>query len=702
MDRISDKRKSMAAMAVFRDLYNQKKDIYSVIAEFLKLAIVENGLKVFELQEIANIVKKDNGMDLPVAVIKRSLGRLKFLDRDKTRYTINPEVAFDAEQISKETKTEDEENQAIINQICDFYESKTGKILSQDEKETLCDEFCAFVIDDTNAPVYGAYISEYIISQSANKDFVEQLDQIRQGVLIFVAFSYNTNYDAIDKINTPLNIYLDTEILFHLCGLNGLVYKNLFDEFYSLVEEINKRAKKPIIRLHYFAESEDEINSYFYVAEKIVRKEERLDPSSQAMRNIVNGCIDPYDVVQKKADFFKILKDKSITLDSQERYYDKEVNYPFLINSETFYNNKEEGVTDKDIDRKVNLLNYVSIKRGFKSQAIFRNVGHILLSANKVTFSIAFDNSIRESNTVPLATSLTFLTNRFWMSLNKNLTNISSLKSINIITKAQIALSTKINDNVSRLYSQYVEEDKQGKYDVEKSKVCLAELHKSMVNPDELTSEKAEDYLDILSYNDIETYVAEKALLEAQLQDEKLRMKKDLDLLQKKRDEDNAKHQEENNRHNATIEKAANEIHASRNKEIKEAYRNAKACYDANKDIVTKKEYNALKNKNIKNAISYALVVIFLFVVSITIVKYNGENVWLYIIAGIFNLILFALPFVRPIIKHEFIANSYRFCFSQKYRKAKMDDIREQYKINNPEPTLELCNLKQIIEELQS
>lgn len=34
MDRISDKRKCMAALAVFRDLYEKKQDIYSVISEF--------------------------------------------------------------------------------------------------------------------------------------------------------------------------------------------------------------------------------------------------------------------------------------------------------------------------------------------------------------------------------------------------------------------------------------------------------------------------------------------------------------------------------------------------------------------------------------------------------------------------------------------------------------------------------------------
>ena len=52
MDRISDKRKCMASLAVFRDLYNTKRDIYSVIAEFAKLALAEKALSSFNLQLI--------------------------------------------------------------------------------------------------------------------------------------------------------------------------------------------------------------------------------------------------------------------------------------------------------------------------------------------------------------------------------------------------------------------------------------------------------------------------------------------------------------------------------------------------------------------------------------------------------------------------------------------------------------------------
>ena len=694
MDRISDKCKSMAAMAVFRDLYNQKKDIYSAIAEFVKLAIVENGLITFDLQEISNIIKENNGIELPLAVIKRSLNRLNFLHKERTSYTINPDVEFDAQSILEETQRESIENQNIINLLNNFYSSRTNKQLSEEDRTTLCNEFCAFVIDDTNAPVYGEYISEFIISQSANKDFIEQLNQIRQGVLIFVAFNYNTNYDSIDKIDNPLNIYLDTEILFHMYGLNGPIYKSLFDEFYNLVTEINKRAKKKLVRLLYFSESEDEINNFFYKAEKIVRKEERLDPSKQAMKNIVNGCTDPYTVIEKKANFFQALKEKDITLDPQERYYDKEVNHPFLINSDKFYENKDGDVTERDIDRKVNLLNYISIKRGFKSHAIFRNIGHILLSANKVTFSIAFDNSVRESNMVPLATSLSFLTNRFWISLNKSLTNISTLQSINIITKAQIALSTRINDNVGRLFQQYIKDDKEGKYDLEKSKACLAELHKAVVDPKDLTVERAEDFIDILSINDIEQYIAEKSLLAARIKEEGIKLKGAYESLQRTKEQDDKMHQ-------AALEKAAKEIMVNRNNEIKSKHRIALDEYNNQKDTAIISSYNQEKQNSIITAMVYISFITLLYCVNFFVAKSKDAETSYYITSFLVGMIIFAIPFMRPLIKHDKISNAFKFCLSGQYRNSRREYFTDEYVKRNPEPTLKLYSLDEIITELK-
>lgn len=690
MDRISDKRKCMASLTVFRNLYNQKRDIYCVIAEFIKLAIAEKALSSFDLQEMVNIINQEYGFDLPVAVVKRALGKLDFLNKDKSSYTIKKDAVFNADEIRKDTQTENNVNQKAIDSLCVFVEGKMGKSLSIHEKEELCNDFCTFIIDDTNSSQFGEYISQFIIEQSNDKAFVEQLNQIRQGVVIFVGLNYNADYNAVDKLDTQLHIYLDTEIIFHMFGLNGALYKDLFDEFYELVQEVNKKAKTPIIKLRYFAENRDEIESYFKIAERIVRKEEQLNPSKQAMSNIVNGCIDASQVVEKKSKLFRMLAEKGITLDTQEHYYDKETNWNYLIDSKPFYEYNDNDTSEKDIDRKVRLLNYISIKRGYKSQSIFRTVGHILLSANKVTFTIAFDKNVKNDNCVPLATSLSFLTNRFWMVLNKGLSNMSTLRSINVITKAQIALSSRINDNVGRLFSQFIEEDKQGKFDIDSKKATLAELHKSTVSPDDLHADNADSYVEVLSVNDINAFIAERKLVEAKNKEEhqntlkKMKEQHDADL-------------KERAKKDASLRKAALEIQDKRNREYQNEYEKQKEDYFKGKATFIKKNGRKDWRKNAVIATVHFLIVIGLVVVSIF-----NENNKIKSLSISISFIIYIIPFVRPLWNHEKVSKAYKYLLCPSYRKQKNIEYENEYRDNNPKPMLKHISIEEVLQELMN
>ena len=82
MDRISDTRKCMASLAIFKTLYDEKKDLYSVIASFSQQLIYDQKLHAFNLQEFCNKLKDVYGFNLPNAVVKTSLKRLKFLECD--------------------------------------------------------------------------------------------------------------------------------------------------------------------------------------------------------------------------------------------------------------------------------------------------------------------------------------------------------------------------------------------------------------------------------------------------------------------------------------------------------------------------------------------------------------------------------------------------------------------------------------------
>ena len=61
MNIISDQKKCMASLAVFKQLFNSSSDIFDVIAEFVRQAIVENGLTVFTEQQMHDLLLQDNG-----------------------------------------------------------------------------------------------------------------------------------------------------------------------------------------------------------------------------------------------------------------------------------------------------------------------------------------------------------------------------------------------------------------------------------------------------------------------------------------------------------------------------------------------------------------------------------------------------------------------------------------------------------------
>lgn len=691
MDRISDKRKCMASLAVFRDLYNQKRDVYCVIAEFIKLAIAEKALTSFNLQQMVNIINQDYGFDLPVAVVKSALGKLDFLNKEKSLYSIKKDAVFNADEIRNNTLTENCENQKAIDSLRVFVEEKMERKLSIYEKEELCNDFCTFIIDDTNSSKFGEYISQFIIEKSNDNAFVEQLNQIRQGVVIFVGLNYNADNNAVDKLDTQLHIYLDTEIIFHMFGLNGALYKDLFDEFYELVQEVNKKAKKTIIKLRYFAENRDEIDSYFKIAERIVRKEEQLNPSKQAMSTIVNGCVDASQVVEKKSELYRMLTEKGITLDSQEHYYDKETNWNYLIDCKQFYEYKDNDTSEKDIDRKVRLLNYISIKRGYRSQSIFRTVGHILLSANKVTFTIAFDKNVRNDNCVPLATSLSFLTNRFWMVLNKGLSNLDTLRSINIITKAQIALSSHINNNVDKLFKQFVEDDKQGKFDTNMKKVTLAELHKSTVSPDDLNADNTDAYVDVLSVNDINAFIAERELTEAKNKKVHQETLKQMEEMKERYDADLKKRDMHSSEQEAALKKAALQIQSNTNAKERKEYKEQRIKYKKGmKDDLSKR----VTAKYFIVFIHFIFVVV-TFVVTNTII--SGEVVTKNIGCFVTNVIC---PLLLPLINLEFVSNAYKYIFCSSYKKHLYRQYEQQYKTKHLEPILKETSIEEVLQEL--
>lgn len=663
----------MASLAIFKTLYDENKDLYSVIASFSQQLIYDQRLHGFSLQEFCNKIKEAYGFNLPIAVVKTSLKRLKFLESNGASFTYKgtfEELADKEEKVSSLEKDNETKNQEIFDALLQYVEKEEGLVLNHAQKEQLYNSFCSYVIDENAEVEFKNDISSFILSRSNDAFFTEQLNNIRLGVVIFVGLTYNTNYDKIDGIDTKLNIYLETEILFHRAGYNGELYKTLYEDFSKLVADINRRARNKLISLYYFSETRREIENYFAIAEDIVKGKKQLDPSRTAMKHIVNNCESASDVKEIESVFFDELTQNGILLDRQENYYDKE-NYELNLEHEKFI--QDDSVSEADVLDKLRLLNYINIKRGGKPQKIFRNVGHILLTGNSLTFRLAFDEEIRKEGDVPLATCLDFITNRFWLIADKGMASNMKLKSLDILTKAQIVMSASVSESVARKFKKLIQEEKAGNFDVEKKKAALAGLHTHAIKPEDLDSTNQETYLNFIKTKDIDAYIAKNEFEKQQAKEALARSNAKADVNQE------------------IARKATLSYIEKENEQRKEEYKRRIDEYRQRKKNWIDQQMHTKRKGALKCVLLWLAVVVLVCMQ----VLCNQNSFWYVILALLVAIVSCVMHFVNPLP----LLQKAKFLISKKERYAVLKAVVKSYPKEKDRPKLKLMTIEEAEKE---
>ena len=498
----------LASLAVFRELYNSEKDVYGVIASFLTDLIKTQRLYSFNLNEIHHKFNTSFEFDIPRAVIKTSLGRLDFLEHTKTDYIVKDISNVNDEDFDKKQNQIISKNERIIDKLYSFIEKEKETILKEKEKETILHNFCNFLIDESNGNEYLEYIASFVIENEDKEEFKSQLNLIREGVILYSGIKFNNNINDIGSWRTELTIYLETEILFHIAGYNGELYQTLVLDLLELLKEVNQKAKKKLIRLKYFKETRDEIEDFFTKAKYLLKGNEKPNPDVTAMVSILKGCSSVSDIMDKKSDFYTLLKGKGIIEDEYDKYFEPYNHKYNIIDTEITESVSEE--IGKDATNYLRLLNFISIHRKESKISNFDNIGFILLSGNAVTLKVAWNDLLKDTGNVPLATHLSFLTNKFWFKLNKGFGKNSLPKSFDIITKAQISLSKLLNDTVGEKYTELQNEFKNGNLSEEQAKARVVNLRNQVRNPEEIKEDTVKDVLSILTEDSLEKFVEEQ------------------------------------------------------------------------------------------------------------------------------------------------------------------------------------------------
>lgn len=513
----------LAATSVFAELVNNDIDYKDVINSFIISTYNLEGRYVMNSQEITHSLTKNYDFDIPEAVIKGQLNSLykkDIIEYNQGNYIITPEMISSQSQIKKELNDKVIVQNKIFEKLVSYIQLNTSK-LSTSQIEEVNSYFVNYLFDNSFNGEYSELVSKFIIINSSDENFTNELNLIREGIILFRGFKFSHDFGENDLWNTDLNIYLDTEHLFSINGYNGELHKKMVIDFYDLVRDLNTKIGTKRIYLSFFHEAKDEIEKFFNSAKEIFDKKRTKDISNQAMKFILDGVKDKSEIIKKEAKFFENLKTMGIFQCPEIQIPDEEfvvynIENPHILNK--YCSQHEEG----DIINIMKTFTNINYLRKGKNNLNLENIKHILVSADSLTRKISRDieTKISESD-FSFSTDLYYITHRLWFKLNKGFGFKGKLPTtLDVVAKAQVIISNKLNNVVHKRFELIKNDITNGIRTEDEVKSYYLKLRANSVNPEELNSTNIEEKTKILFENeDIEKHLKEETLLKQELEE---------------------------------------------------------------------------------------------------------------------------------------------------------------------------------------
>lgn len=513
----------LASAALFRELYDNNKDIYDVISEFIRASILLNSKWTFNATECTQSLQNNFGFQIPEAVIKTCLKNRLQRNEETTLergiYTVTEK--FDrSKSIQPNLKTSQSEYNEIVENLVKHVRALS---VTDIDTEKLKSNFNDYLLDERIPSEYVKHINHFLLKYEFDKDFKEKLNRIEEGLVLYAGIRYSPDLSSLGHWCGDLIIFLDTEHLFSAAGLNGVLYQQIFDDFNSLVKEVNsKKSKYGKIKLQYFEETNAEVENFFYSAEKIVENHRQIDPSKTAMLAIVNGCSSKSDVLGKKSNFLGKLRQLKIEIEESQNYYGDN---NFNIEDEKSISNLKEAFGHKTEDDRcsgiLKIFTKVNCIRNGNSKLAIDRVPAIFMTENRLTQRVAFSDIVYGGNgSIPFATNIEFLTERLWFKLNKGFgANNKTPASFDVIIKAKLVLSSQVKKSVSERFNEIKAQYDRGDIDNESTALLISELRNKPSSPDNISTENIDDSINFIGDIFIENVLREKTILEKRSED---------------------------------------------------------------------------------------------------------------------------------------------------------------------------------------
>ncbi len=515
--RMEDQR-LLASVALFRKLYDNEKDSYDVLADFIRAAINIKNLWNFTVDDCSKALKNNFGFKIPTAVLKSCLKRRLKDELELSHGTYGITAKFEkSETLENEINLAQKEQENIILELIDFVSDSKEKPLKLDDENRLRDDFRQFFLGGSKPGAYHVDIGKFILSKSRDLEFTKKLNHLEEGLILYQGIEYSPDIGTINSWRSDYSIYLDTEILFWANGYDGLLFESLFKEFIELVKEVNLKASNEAkIHIKYFPETKQEIDSIFSAAEHLFKERRLADPSRAAMQHLLKDCKSKSDIVAKRAMFYSLLNRYNITQEADIDYYNPpEFNCESRETLEALASEFTE-VPNEKIANTLKFFTKVNYLRGGISNKGLEQSKAILVSGKNLSRNLAWHPKVLQTEgAIPFSTDLDYLTERFWFKLGKGFGgNTKSLVSFDVVARAQIILSTQVSSKVSDEFKELTRRIEAGEMQTNDANFIIADLKTKTIKPEDLSPESIENLSEFLDVDSIEAGIRTKRLLE--------------------------------------------------------------------------------------------------------------------------------------------------------------------------------------------
>lgn len=682
---------SLASYAVMKTLYDNNRNLYSVIGEFVDQLIIKRQiLSSFAPDQLGDWMQEEYGMSIPIAILLKVCKEDKYTKlvraESKTTITVNSALILSIKDDIIQQKIDEElkNNKELLNLLITYIQEQQEQDLTEAEKAKVESAFCAYFTDTTYANEYESYVCDFIlnIQNNGNQEQKDQLQSIKEGLFLRLGLTYQSDYSNFNV--DELHIYLDTEIIFDALGYNGTLWKQLFDDFKEQVKLVNAHKKKTCIQLHYFDRTNEDIEKFFTSARSILEGRS-IHTSTVAMNTILEKAISSNAGIDDVyASYQEGLRDLSISKKDNPTSIDNAESY--LLNYHELQNKFADADKDKFEDS-YHFLNFIQYLRKNRRYYEFSQAKHIFLTGTSLTRRMASQIAFNDEGpkSVPLAFDLEFITAKLWFANNSNLKGGNTLHQLDAACKARVILSAKINASIVDLIDNLKKEAKEKNWTDDHVAMMCASISDKMKNPEDIN--ESADATSNIPYTSVLEYVKYNEDKEKKYQDDiKAREDQISEAIGLLRDTNKEK------------DKYADKLYADYKENVEEQY---------HKDI---KDYKEARDKKVcrksikvyaRNALMYLLILVFGGVVLtiINALKNNFSILEAYLKCP-WNYIITVVITIASICLTLWLKKSIKDFFELNYKNIKLK-IKEEFEQEHPIPHLEVMPKEEYLKTIK-